>query len=275
MSPKTLGPQTHKLRHLSTEYIATKFSHCHSLRLPISTREFGPPSHPTSATFQPQHRLLGCHGCHIRSSRRHAAHAAAAAEGTDQGSGPGDQRIENAIWTALLRAVQWRLDGDLKVWNNVFFLKSLVFVCFQLQLSPFFLFWLSAGLLFWNLCNQNFYKKAESFKHFKLASAFHSNHHYPSLPSPGSRFTFHPRLKPSVVSGAVRSPRRLEELLAVSRVRTSALVERNSCSPMEVVFPSSIKSDWIWRILIPKHKNFLVAIYSQVQQVHDESPNKQ
>ena len=120
------------------------------------------------------------------------------------------------------------------------------FVFFDLATTfPRFLFWLSAGLLFWNLCNQNFYKKAESFKHFEPASVFHSNHHYPSLPSPGSRFTFHPRLKPSVVSGAVRSPRRLEELLAVSRVRTSALVERNSCSPMEVVFPSSIKSDWI------------------------------
>lgn len=198
------------------------------------------PSSTTSATFQPQHRLLGCHGCHIRSSRRHAAHAAAAAEGTNQGSGPGDQSIENAIWTALLRAVQWRREGLEIMHPNVrcvFFEVPFVFFYLATTFPAF-----CAGLLFWNLCNQNFYKKAESFKHFKLASVFHSNHDYPSLPSPGSRFTFHPRLKPSVVSGAVRSPRRLEELLAVSRVRTSALVERNSCSPWRLSFlrPSNL-----------------------------------
>lgn len=138
--------QTHKLRHLSTEYIATKFSHCHPLvsglkkmstfdhitsyhipRLPyFHKRIWAGPSSTTSATFQPQHRLLGCH---IRSSRRHAAHAAAAAEGTEQGSGPGDQSIENAIWTALLRSVQWRREG-LEIVHRifgVFFSKSLVF----------------------------------------------------------------------------------------------------------------------------------------------------
>lgn len=145
------------------------------------------PSSTTSATFQPQHRLLGCHGCHIRSSRRHAAHAAAAAEGTNQGSGPGDQRIENAIWTALLRAVQWRREG-LEIMHPKF--RCVFFR------SPLFFFWFGYNFLrflcrtpFLELVQPEFLQKSRVFQTFRTGFCFSQQ---PSLSiTTISRVTFH------------------------------------------------------------------------------------